>query len=188
MGHGLDVVGKVDPAAVARLPAGSHGPSGVDDSARRAGEGSKGSAICVYRSRGRKHENKRGQRTHKGHGRAGGRTSGDSSSRIIAPRVSTWMVFAVGSDGPAVAVISLYLAARMLKGVLRVCASEGSCGLGSGDRARGRYGGSEAGGQTDIATKREGVCPVCWRPVSRSESGYARYGYGDVGYGCGCAS
>ena len=117
-----------------------------------------------------------------------GRTSGDSSSSIIAPRVSTWMVFAVGSDGPAVAVISLYLAARMLKGELRVCASEGSCDLGSGDRARGRYGGSEAGEQTDIATKRVGACSVCWRPVSRSGSGYARYGYGDVGYDYGCAS
>ena len=28
------------------------------------------------------------------------RTSGDSSSKMTAPRVSTWMVFAVGNEGP----------------------------------------------------------------------------------------
>jgi hypothetical protein len=27
-------------------------------------------------------------------------TSGDSSDKMTAPRVSTWMTFAVGSDGP----------------------------------------------------------------------------------------
>ena len=58
--------------------------------------------MWIAKVRGDKHENHPLNDTPM---RNRGRTSGDSSSKIIAPRVSTWMVFAVGSDGPAAAMM-----------------------------------------------------------------------------------
>ena len=65
------------------------------------------------------------------------RTSGDSSSSIIAPRVSTWMVFAVGNDGPATAMICVSVCVRSgALGVLRRRASSPFSGCGVIVRAR----------------------------------------------------
>ena len=79
MRHWFDIIGKVNPSAIPSLQSIRHllGSAFVSPIERKRKGNGMGLGLQID-----------------------GPTSGDSSSRINAPLVSTWIAFAVGNDGP----------------------------------------------------------------------------------------